>query len=103
MSAQAQLSGDGLLHEAEDAYLAYVCEAFGLDRDAVAIPEHYAGRELDWFAHLNEVLHELEGYRSDEVRRILTAPSSRFSSGESLLSLLRQGRFEEVRRVLARL
>jgi hypothetical protein len=103
MNAQSRLSGDGLLHEAEDTYLAYVCEAFGLERADVASPDHYAGRELDWFADLNEVLHELEGYRGDEARRILTAPSSRFSSDESLLSMLQQGRVAEVRRALKRL
>ncbi len=91
-----------LLQDASDTYVGYLLEVYGFQRAEVALPPTYAGREIDWFGHLNEVLTELEDYSSEETRRILTGRNPWVKDGGSLLGRLRDGEFADVRRILKR-
>jgi hypothetical protein len=90
------------LDEATTVYTAYLIEAYGFGADDVALPEAYRGNEVDWFGALNEILTELEDYRPDEVRAILTARNPWVEGGGTLLDLLRRGDGGKVRRILRR-
>ena len=92
-----------LLDEAAQAYLGFLHEAYGLTAEEVGIPDAYAGREVDWFGHLNEVLHALDGYEPAEVADILRRRDPRLGEGETPLSALRAGGFRRVHRVLRRM
>jgi hypothetical protein len=89
--------------EAADAYSAYLIEAYGLTREEVSVPDAYRGEEADWYGHLNEVLHLLDGYGGSEVAAILRRPDARLGEGETLLSNLRAGNFRRVHRLARRM
>jgi hypothetical protein len=92
-----------LLDDAAKTYSAYLVEAYGFEPGEIEIPPAYAGRELDWFGHLNEVLTELEDYSGPEARRLLVGRNPWVDGGGSLLGLLREGRVRDLRRILRRL
>jgi len=92
-----------LVHEAADAYVAYLGEAYGLTEEEVAIPEAYRDRPIDWFGQLNEVLHLLDGYEPDEVAAILRRRDPRLGEGQTVLSCLRDGKFQRAHAVLRRM
>jgi hypothetical protein len=90
------------LDEATTVYTAYLIEAYGFGPEHVALPDAYRGREVDWFGALNEILTELEDYRPDEARAILTARNPWVEGGGTLLGLMRSGDVGKVRRILRR-
>jgi hypothetical protein len=92
-----------LVHEAAEAYVAYLGEAYGLTEEEVGIPEAYRDRPIDWFGQLNEVLHLLDGYEPDEVAATLRRRDPRLGDGETVLSLLRDGKFRRAHAVLRRM